>query len=856
MAIERPSQRHYPCFFCLDARSTVPNCQCENCGKPLEFGNQLIDEYVDGFKLEKYVGRGHYGAVFKARNRIGREYALKLVPVSLYTSAGKEFDEEISKFVRLGQHNNIASLEDAGTATLSILGSSISFYFIVMEWVEGVTLTEFTKEGAKTPNEIISVLFDVSAALERFESNNLWHNDLNSDNILIQKIDGSQSLTRKHDSPYICKIVDTGSAVFRGVKDKERLSDLKFLAFHINELRKASLGASDTFTREEQFLLAGISILVSRLFDENEERSIVTAKALSVELESTYSNRLLLTSAQLTELSDPFGYLNASEFPDDFISPLFSRGVPWIQSISSAESKNTLITGPRGCGKTMLLRSMSLNTRSLPNRPDETIDEIKERLAADGYIAFFVSARIEIGNHCSLSKLPEWANSEELCVLYFSLLFVNQILETVEHGQVAGIWHTDANNEGEFCNFIAESLGVENYGSISALASQVKKLQHKLVMGELSGEGNSRGLGPNFFSQISSRLVNLCPEFAGKEVVYLLDDFSKPKVPQEVQKSLLPIIFNIGGGYSFRVSAHSESTEKQDVRGNKYEINREYREINLGGSYLEATASTASLASVDEFIEDIFTRRFEHSKDLQGTKLVDLLGNDDDGPIGERLKKLHKEKAARTFRYHGRNTILKLCSGDISYLIDMVGKIARVKRSPQASVNTQHSVIRQYAWKELYGLKDISPQSNIDLYQVALTFGKFSRFKLISSRKGKSSKAEEYLKIEVELDQASDEVVALIADLLQHGVFVDGGFSNSSKGLPARKLFFRKIFTPAFPTSYNSGHTVPMTAPVFSEFAKNPVQYLRRKIAEDGVEPGNQLTLLDQLAHTVDPDET
>ncbi|MGD1923177.1 MAG: protein kinase [Paracoccaceae bacterium] len=859
MPIERPSDRHFPCFFCLDSSSTVTTGECKSCGKPLDIGDKLERIEIDGFLLEKYVGRGHYGAVFKVKNRIGRDYALKLVPVALYDSAGKEFGDEVSKYIRIGQHTNIASLENAGHHTATIMGQVVEFYFIVMEWVEGTTLTEFIKESPRSPSDILSVLFDVSAALERFEDQILWLNDLNSDNILVQEIDKSQSLTRKHDSRYLCKIVDTGSAVFRGVKDSGRLSDLKFLAFHINELRTASLEILSGSTREEQYLMQGITILISRLFDESEQRSIVSARALAVELETLYKSRLLLSSQKAIELEDPFGFLNASEFPDGYINILFSRGVPWIQSISSAESKNTLITGPRGCGKTMLLRSMSLSTRMLPSTPDETIESIRERLNSDTFLAFFVSARIEIGNHCSLTRLPKWAESEEQNVLYFTLLFVNEVLETLELGQVSGIWKLSPYDEAAFCAFLSKSLGVDSFGSVSALASQVKKLQNRLIRSELDNSFHFSNLGPSFFTQMSTRLTTLCSNFAGKQVVYLLDDFSRPKVPPQVQRALLPIIFNIGGDYSFRVSAHSESTERVDVRQNRYEIPREYREINLGGAYLEATSTASSESAVDNFVEDIFSRRFAYSKDLKGTNLVDLLGNDDSGPIADRLRKLHEAKTARTFRYHGRNTVLKLCSGDISYLIDMVGRIDRQKKARQASINMQHNVIRQYAWKELYGLKDVSPESKIDLFQIALSFGKLSRFKLISAS-GNSGSAStgsgEFLKIEVELDQASSSVANAIADLLQSGVFVDGGFSNSSKGSPTRKLFFRKIFTPAFPTTYNSGNTLPMTAATFEIFTKTPDQYLRSRMAEAGVVPSDQPSLLDQLAQSVDPDET
>ncbi len=821
----------------------------------MDIGPLLEGQTVDIYTLKKSVDRGHYGAVFRAINRIGKSFALKLVPVRLYEQVDKSFESEISRYHKLGQHPHIATLEDAGSISLKLLEEELNFYFIVMEWVEGITLTEFIKNKPQTASEIISVIFDVTAGLERFEDKNLWHNDLNSDNILVRQLDPTEIRTRKISSPYICKIVDIGSAVFRGEKHEDRLSDLQFLASHMNELKIVALAEGPQSTREEQFILDGVSTLVSRLFDENQARSIDTATTLMAELTSLFESRLLLANNEVVELDDPFGYLNANDFPNDgYINYLFSGSIPWIGSIASPESQGTLITGPRGCGKTIILRSMRLSTRILPHFDGEKLGSIQSRFNRDEYLAFFVSARIDIGNHCSLKKLPPWAQSEELTVYYFILLFVTEVLHAIEYGQVRNIWNLDPISEWELCDYVSTSLGLVRSGGISALATQVKRQQNILVLNQISEPPSGSLLNSNFFTGLVAKLHALSNLFERKNIVFLLDDFSSPKVPVKVQRTLLPLIWNSGGNYSFRVSAHSESVVTEDLRGNHYKLNREFREINLGRSYLEAIALSSSEETVTDFVDDIFARRFAFSKSYKGRDLKELLGEDNGGPIAERLRELSEKQNARHFRYCGRNTVMKLCSGDISYLIDMLGQMLRLSNEGQISVNTQHRVIRQYAWRELYRLRDATTSGGVDLYQIALIFGKFSRFKLLERRPGKQKrdKPKEYLKIEIEMDDISNGTSEAIVELLQSGVFIDGGFSNSGKGSPARKLWFRKIFTPAFPTTYNSANTLPMTAKSFEAFVVEPDKFLRTRVAEGGVGPSDQSSFIDQLAQTVD----
>src|SRR6202011_2830419 len=105
--------------------------------------------------------------------------------------------------------------------------------------------------------------------------------------------------------------------------------------------------------------------------------------------------------------------------------------------------------------------------------------------------------------------------------------------------------------------------------------------------------------------------------FAGKTIVFLLDDFSAPKIPPRVQRVLLPIIWNSGAGYTFRVTAHSESVEVTDLRGNAYNANRDYKEINIGAAYVNLT-DLGSTSVVSTCVDEILDKRFAMSAQRPG----------------------------------------------------------------------------------------------------------------------------------------------------------------------------------------------------------------------------------------------
>ncbi len=96
------------------------------------------------------------------------------------------------------------------------------------------------------------------------------------------------------------------------------------------------------------------------------------------------------------------------------------------------------------------------------------------------------------------------------------------------------------------------------------------------------------------------------------------------------------------------------------------------------------------------------------------------------------------------------------------------------------------------------------------------------------------------IKIEVEVENLTEELKTTLRELLCYGIFIDAGHSNNSDGRLSRKLYFRRIYTPAFPTTFHTRNTFPMRKNSFEKFIYEPANFARARMSEDNISPDEQ----------------
>jgi tRNA A-37 threonylcarbamoyl transferase component Bud32 len=129
------------------------------------------------------LGRGGMGVIYKARQKsLNRLVALKLLaPERVADEAfAKRFSQEAQALAALN-HPSIVTIYDFGQAG--------GFYFLLMEFVDGVNLRQAMKAGRFTPEQALAVVPPVCEALHfaHDHDHGIVHRDIKPENLLLDK---------------------------------------------------------------------------------------------------------------------------------------------------------------------------------------------------------------------------------------------------------------------------------------------------------------------------------------------------------------------------------------------------------------------------------------------------------------------------------------------------------------------------------------------------------------------------------------------------------------------------------------------------------------------------------------------
>lgn len=157
-------------------------------------GDRLADRYT----IIQRVSLGGFGAVYKAlQDNLGRDIALKvLLPdvVSNNNDYVEQFRQEALLTSQL-RHPNTITIFDYGQTETGLL-------FLVMEWLDGKTLTEVLKEeGALSYDRCLHISNQILKSLSEAHERGMVHRDLKPSNLM---------LCVQYGEPDFVKVLDFG----------------------------------------------------------------------------------------------------------------------------------------------------------------------------------------------------------------------------------------------------------------------------------------------------------------------------------------------------------------------------------------------------------------------------------------------------------------------------------------------------------------------------------------------------------------------------------------------------------------------------------------------------------------------
>jgi predicted Ser/Thr protein kinase len=142
---------------------------------------ETLAPHFPQLEILECLGRGGMGVVYKARQKsLDRLVALKLLAPERVGDA--KFAARFAQEARA-----LAALSHPGIVTIHDFGQAGGFYFLLMEFVDGVNLRQAMQAGRFTPEQALAVVPPVCEALQYAHDHGIVHRDIKPENLLLDK---------------------------------------------------------------------------------------------------------------------------------------------------------------------------------------------------------------------------------------------------------------------------------------------------------------------------------------------------------------------------------------------------------------------------------------------------------------------------------------------------------------------------------------------------------------------------------------------------------------------------------------------------------------------------------------------
>lgn len=154
--------------------------------------DRLIGQVVAGrYIIEEKIGEGSFGAVYRARDGQNNMFARRMV-IKFLKEKGLDNEWVVGKFkheaealARLANHPGVVGLLDAGEFH--------GLPYIVLDYVEGVSLRKRIRPGGMELEEVAEIVRQTASALAEAHSREILHRDLKPENIMLRSLGSGET---------------------------------------------------------------------------------------------------------------------------------------------------------------------------------------------------------------------------------------------------------------------------------------------------------------------------------------------------------------------------------------------------------------------------------------------------------------------------------------------------------------------------------------------------------------------------------------------------------------------------------------------------------------------------------------
>lgn len=790
----------YCCFFCPkgDFAEKSLSDSCPTCKRAYGFPLTSVPRTIAQYKILRSLSRGFYGATYVAERQgpLKTKHVLKIIPLEMYKFFKKDFDLECGKHGDVAaEADHVVGITDLFSADVDFGEVSISCHVAVLQYLDGFLLGEYLRGEqlltAATAAQISADLFKMKSELERHLIN---HNDLHADNIIVEKLSKGAQRQGAMNPGIRAVAIDLGSLSPDRRSGGQYHGDLHWIARHIQAMVDQLQGSLDFTTDLDARVIHSLQLIVQLIAPPIENQRTPSAEDFVRLIESEYFRtaepwRPWREQLRLRTFGSSYNAqtLDAWHVPRLLVDP---EGV-WLARISTPGP--LVVTGMRGCGKTLLLRALQFHARAA--RHNETTDsDVLERLRQDNYVGLFVSAQ----------RLLDVENAEaDIGGDLFARLYVAYALEAaralahsqdVDPTQIAGDAHM----------VVAEAVAaalrpqpeLEDVATIEQLERYLVKL---LIKVSRSDSGFVLAAHPtNSFPVLADSIRKASRLWTSAQVLFLLDDVSTRYMTAERIETLLSALIFQNPVCAFKITSEAQTiflTLKSPGQVNPAAPWRDFQTFDLGADVHERLRHHND---GKRFVEAILNQRAQFYANHPTMTPGQILGDVTYEEIATTIAFSKPESGDRKKVYRGITALTGMCVGDIGSVISLYEDIlARAGGKYPVSDSIQTEAFQDFCSRHLYLLD----RRGGDLKNVAKSFAEAAYELLVqSARRHGTKRLRQYASIYVRVTAGNfEEQMKRLRELVDAGVFVFTGGAPRTKTRDSNptqqfKLTYRKIY--------------------------------------------------------------
>jgi len=806
-----------------------------------------------GYELKRKVGSGKIGSVYRAVRPDPQDtLACKVVEEGRLKLG---YERELQKVSLLRGIPNVVQYHHHGA---SIDKQQRPFIFIFYDFIEGVDLkkclntSEFSLDCAFLDyigRTILQVLYACRAV-------GIEHGDLHVGNILISNPD-----PRIPGSPRGVWISDFGcGGSHNQLEPKNDMRQFFSIVSNlIGKIQPASLNPRDRIWREKTagFLQKrvleidrtqgagvgdpGILLQEFNMLGHEAERESATGKGGGPQ--------------------DPGDYLNA-EALGYRVAEWKNLFVPEFPAAQDLLSRNvTVLTGARGCGKTMSFRRLTLFM-------DKVIGEPSGVKGADQFLGFYLNCRNLVEAFPWVPRRLTSAMKQQI-IHYFHLAWFSEVCNTL------GLCQADAGTQFEWLDPFLLALFGAKYRSLPSgadvLAHARAFLENEKENCRLVDLGSESGTDAwplsrlDFLDRLQELLESKVSSLFDRPLYFFLDDFTIPIVTREVQEVLNPIIFKRRDKLFFKVSTEAtNSFNRRGIRGKPLELHEDFELIDLATESLHQDTDVKA-----QLLDSIFRPRIDRHPLMKGKEfhLEDVLGRFpyDNNKLAHQIRGTPGDSDPKKVYYHGAEAFVGMWASDIRIMIQMFGDMLReangeLKKELKAIDKTIQDKIFRAAGGEFLTfcesltdphLWEKGPSSTrpgekygMHLRDIAEAFVKVANLELteapLVSNEGRLNPKQAFRLEVLDRFELSEKAVRYYGGLVRWHIFLQDWRGKSVRGMITPRLYLNRVLLPFSNLTFSSHDNIPLLNQELVSLLETPKdfpEYWKRKMQKRQKEP-------------------